>query len=549
MSKIHTLMILLCSLAACIASERSSARGISGPEASLRCKSMSAEDFSKIPDALTQVTQTAVTEAGEDAPAFCEVSGYVTPQVGIVLRLPAKAWNGKFIELGCGGFCGSLEPSECNPLLRRGYACLVSDFGHRATIVDAKWAFNNIQAEIDYGYRGAHVVALAGKAIIERYYGHRAKYSYFVGSSTGGRQALMEAQRFPWDFEGIIASSPWPSDTGGSLNLLWVDRALHDSAGAPLMQASDLELLHQAALKHCDLDDGVKDGVIGNPQACAFDPRELRCAGSKRLDCLTNMQVVAAQKVYNGATTSDGHPIYLSGAMRGSERNWYGWYLGPGRFGYAYSGEEFRYCLFDPDPGSAWRPQQFDFDSDYKRLGLAEGLYDPINPDLRRFKATGGKLLAYAGWNDAAGMPLHSADYYEMVEKAMGGRGATQDFFRLFMVPGMEHGPNGDGATVVDWLSYLEAWVEDARAPDKVMSYRLEGELTRDPTQLPHQQLDESRIRLMGEQRYWAEMLKQPLSASRIELTRPVYPYPILAKYRGRGDPNDASSFGPVVKH
>lgn len=496
-----------------------------------KCTALRHVDFSKMPDAPTQLTETKQVEASQGLPALCEVSGYVAPQVGFLLRFPSDTWNGKFLELGCGGFCGAFEPTFCDVPVRRGYACILSDFGHRSTIIDAKWAYNNVQAKIDYGYRGAHVVALAGKAIVARYFDRWPKYSYFFGGSTGGRQALMEAQRFPWDFDGIIVGAPWPSDTFGAMNKLWMDRALFDSTGKALLDAADIDLLHRAVVSKCDLDDGVKDGVIGDPQHCAFEPNELRCADRKTASCLSEPQIAAVRKAYSSAMTSTGTTLYLPGAMKGSEKGWLDSFVNNSRFSYFYAGEEFRYCLFNPDPGPTWRPEDFDFDRDYKRLGVAQGLYDADNPDIRRFKAAGGKLLGFVGWSDPAASPLYFVDYYDAVEKLMGGRAATQDFFRLFVVPGMRHGLRGDGATVFDWLSYLESWVERDLAPDKVVGYRFSDELSATFT-----------ISTL----LWADILETPFDPKVLQFTRPVYPYPKRAMYSGHGNPNDAATFGPI---
>lgn len=505
-------------------------RAQAGPEndASARCKDVRSADFSQIMDAPTQITETKLVQPSDEISGYCQVSGYIAPNVGFTLRMPTYIWNEKFVELGCGGFCGSTDHvSGCDDLLSKGYACIVSDNGHKGG--DAKWAYNNLQAEIDHAYRGAHVTALAGKAIFERYCGQTPKKSYFIGGSTGGRQALMEAQRFPWDFDGIIAAVPSLPVPALHMSLLWGNRAITAGTGKPILEQSDLDLLHQAVVARCDMNDGVKDGLIGDPRACAFDPAVLLCTTDKTAGCLTARQMEAVNKIYGGPITSRGEQIYFPGAMKGSERSWLSW------FGtiYNFVQENFRYAAFYPDPGPTWKPEDFDFDRDYKRLGLAEGLYTAGNPDLRRFKAAGGKLIAYHGWNDAGGMPLPTVDYYEMVERVLGGRTATQDFFRLFVVPGMNHGANTvDGAFVVDWLNYLEAWVEKGQTPDKVIS--------------SHVRLDDLRLDNPDDFRLLMRRLRIPLDPATIEFSRPVYPYPTRTKYLGDGDPKDAASFGPV---
>jgi feruloyl esterase len=407
--------------------------------------------------------------------------------------------------------------------------------GHQSTDGDAIWAYNNPQAEIDHGYRAGHVAALAGKAIVERYYGQNPRKSYFIGCSTGGRQAMMEAQRFPWDFDGIVAGAPSLSLTGVHMNLLWANRALIGETGEPVLKRADIDLLHKAVVAKCDLNDGIKDGLIGDPRACAFDPAVLRCTTARTSDCLSAKQIEAVKRIYSGPVTSKGEPIYVGGAFVGSEQTWLDWFKGgpasrPGGI-YNFVREEFRYSAFDPNAGPGWKPEDFDFDRDYKRLGVAEGLSSAVNPDLRRFKAAGGKLLAYMGWTDITGMSA-VADYYETAEKTSGGRAATQSFFRLFAIPGMDHCTGGEGAFAVDYLGYLETWVEKGQPPEKLISAHVEiHDLRPDNPDYSQELMRRSEF---------------PLDPATIEFSRPVYPYPTIAKYLGRGDPGNAASFGPV---
>lgn len=503
-------------------------------DAAARCSGLASVDFSEVLDAPTRITEVKSIEHSADVPDFCQVGGYVAPSVGFLLILPTN-WNGKLIQLGCGGFCGQIVPSSCTNLVARGYACATSDNGHRSTASDALWAYNNPQAEIDHAYAGVHVATLASKAIVEGYYGRAARKSYFTGSSTGGRLAMMAAQRFPWDFDGIIAGVPSLNVTALHMNLLWGNRAFNDETGQPLFKHADLDLLHRRVVAKCDLNDGIADGLIGDPRVCAFDPSELRCTRDGRRECLTDRQIDAARKIYAGATTSKGKPIYMPGALRGSEHTWLDWFsklfTGNPRAVYNFVQEEFRYSAFAVDPGPSWKPEQFDFDRDYKRFGMADALIAAVNPDLRKFKAAGGKLIAFAGWNDAAGMPLHTVDYYETVERTMGGRPPTLDFFRLFTIPGMEHGL-GEGAYAVDWLSYLEAWVEKDEPPDRVIGFHVKTD-------------DVDR----ASPEYYPTILRRadfPLDPATIEFARPIYPYPVITRYLGHGDPKDATSFGPI---
>lgn len=510
-----------------------------GATAAERCTALINAEFSKVPDAPTQVLSSSLVDAKDDAPAYCEIRGYVAPDVGFALRLPPDRWNGKFIELGCGGSCGSEEHiAGCNPPVRKGFACIVSDGGHKSNGGEMKWAYNNPQAAIEYLVRASHVTALAGKAIVAHYYSQDPNKSYFMGCSAGGIQAMWEAQRFPWDFNGIVAGGPALRLSGSWANWLWNNRALMGRNGEPALAKSDLELLHRAVVAKCDLNDGVKDGVIGDPRACHFEPSEIRCTAGKSGNCLTAPQVEAVEKIYNGPVDSKGERLGRPIALRGSEISWSVLFGGtskaPTPF-FNYLKDWFAYSIFQVNLGAGWKPEDFDFDRDYKRLAAMEAL-EPNNPDLRKFKAAGGKLLAYTGWNDAIEGALNTADYYETAERTVGGRAPTQDFFRLFVIPGMNHCSGGDGAYAVDYLTSLESWVENGEAPDKVIG--------------AHLKLDDLMEKAEHGDRAALQTLERrmefPLDPSNVEFARPIYPYPTRTKYLGHGDPNQPSSFGPV---
>ena len=317
----------------------------------------------------------------------------------------------------------------------------------------------------DYGIRGHHVVALAGKAITEHYYGVAPEFSYHVGCSGGGKQGMAEAAIFPWNFDGILAIEPSNISASGIV-ALWNSLATHDEDGNPLFTPADLDVLHEGALAACDADDGLEDGIIGgDPRTCEFDPAELTCEPGQRSGCLSPVQVEAARKVYEGAVTSEGEklsryrPAYPS--LPGSEK---GTFFTQTR---DYKTSYWQFMGFDPDPGPSWKSTDFDFDHDYKRTGVMDALVNGYNnPDLRNLKAAGGKLMIIQGWDDdGLPGPRHTADYYEMTEKIMGGRASTQESVRLFMIPGRSHCYRGVGASSGDFLSYLEAWVEKGQAP------------------------------------------------------------------------------------
>jgi hypothetical protein len=504
----------------------------------LQCNALASTDFSNVRDAPTQVTETKRIEASDGTPAYCRVRGYVTRSVGFELDLPESNWSGKFFESGCGGFCGVVR-ANCSDKLRKGYACLASDMGHRGTGSDGLWAYNNIQAKIDWGYRATHVVTVAGKQITARYYGREPSHSYFMGGSTGGRQALVEAQRFPWDFDGIIAIAPAPSHTGVVMNMLWAILAGQGEENKPLFKQTDLQLVHDAVVAACDMNDGVKDGLIGDPRLCKFDPVELLCKSGQGSNCLTRAQVDAVRKIYSGPKDSKGEKLDHGGYLPGSEANWVRLYFGSDEHAPQWLDETvnmFRYVAFPADPGPAWKPTDFDWDRDYKRLAIMEALYSGSNPDLRQFKAAGGKLIVSEGWADECIGPLNVVDYYETVEKLMGGRAATQAFFRLFMLPGVHHAGGGEGADEIDYLSYLEAWVEKNEAPDEMIASHVDV----DQFNSTHGRPGEDTEKLMR------ELEKFRADPKNVKFTRPAYPFPIRAEYKGSGDANDAANFRPV---
>jgi hypothetical protein len=507
-------------------------------DANARCQALAEVDFSNVAHAATQInTAKLVTNAEElfdgiegAAPPellgkvykvlgslqpLCRVSGYVTPNVGFNMLLPLSHWNGKFLHVGCGGWCGSTIYSTISCALHSDYACIGTDMGH--TGAGGLWFRNNLQAQIDFSYRATHVTTLAGKAIVEQYYAMPPNKSYFFGCSTGGYQGMVEAQRFPWDFDGIIAGAPDMDESDLAVRGIWLKRNLIGKNGQLVLNSAAIQLVHQAVLAKCDMDDGVKDGIVSDPIHCKFDAADLLCTPAKKGGCLSPLQVQAVKNIYAGPMTSKSELISTRGVFPGSELNW------AENFSRVWGEEFFKDTGLLTTAGKEWMYTDFDFDRDYARSGVGV-IFADTNPDLRKFKAAGGKLLSYQGGNDALEIPGAIFDYYETVEKTMGGRAATQDFFRLFMVPGMNHCTSGDGVFAFDYLSYLEAWVEHRRAPDVMIGAHVSG-LQKDADIL----------------------LKYPLDPSTpIGFTRPIYPYPLYGKYKGSGDPNNAANFRAV---
>lgn len=512
---------------------------LASPEDGLRpnsCQRLEGNNLSALPDAPTQLLSSVELKATGELPAHCQITGYVMPNIGFRMGLP-DTWSGRFIEMGCGGHCGVADAEyfsgSCAAPMRKGYACLISDLGHKGKWLDGLWAYGDLQAKVDWGYRGTHVLALAGKVIAERYYARKPRKSYFMGCSTGGRQGLQEAQRFPWDFDGIVAGAPPIRLPELYIMFAWGYRATHTSDGHLVLATREFKLLHDAAVDMCDKDDGLVDGIISSPQTCRFRPTVLLCKTGQTKRCLNAQQVRAAEMIYTGPATAAGQPLLSGGPLPGSEfdaslddpssGNWSQAYVGrEGQIG-AYSviaQEGLRYMFFDEDPGAAWKITDFDFDRDYKRLGIMGAIYDSSNPDLRRFRDAGGKLLIYGGTDDNSVLPRMVTDYYDQVVAVVGGREKTQQFVRLFELPGVGHCQGGPGADVVDYLGAIEAWVEGKSPPDRLIAYHLrrseKGVLT--PVSLPPNTAD-------------------------VSFSRPVFPYPAHARYSGSGDPNNERSF------
>jgi hypothetical protein len=484
-------------------------------------------DLLELPDAPTTLTSARTVEAVDGLPAHCLVEGYVAPQVHFELRLPGageadvRAWNGKFLMQGCGGLCGGINSATCDDALVRNYAVVVTDMGHRAPSYQSLWAYDNREAEIDFAYRATHVVTVAAKAIVEHYYGSAPDHSYFRGCSTGGRQGLVEAQRFPADYDGVIAGAPVLNETAtAALHLIWSGQANLDGENSPVLSADRVGEIHARIIGACDGLDGYEDGLIDDPRRCDWEQILTVCKTGRAEDgCVTGGEIEVLRKLYRGPSNSAGERLLPGGLMPGSEYEWVPNFVG--RNGPAIFHPDgpikqlYQTLLFYDDPGPGHTAREFDFDRDPPRLAMMETIYSALNPDLRAFRARGGKLIIYQGWDDIEVTPLNTIDYFELMEAAMGGAAGTRSFARLFMLPGVAHCRRGPGADTVDWLTALEKWVEDDAAPDALIA---------------HHQIEPQNYRGLPRPRF-------PLAASVYDWSRPVFPYPGVARFRGRGDP------------
>ncbi len=463
-----------------------------------------------------------------DLPAFCRVEGVLKPtsdsDIKFEVWMPAHGWNGKFEGTGNGGFAGSISYGELAAALKAGFAAASTDTGHVAS-PGAAWALGHPEKIIDFGYRAIHLTAVTGKSLVRDFYGDPARWSYFASCSNGGRQGLMEAQRFPDDYNGVISGDPANYWTHLITSAIWDSQAVLDKP-ASFIPAAKLTVLSNAVMAACDAEDGVKDGILNDPRQCHFNPETLLCKGNDASDCLTAAQIAAVNKIYGGMTNSEGQKLF-PGFMRGSEAGFGGWALWiTGRapeqsIDFAFGNQFFKDFIFD-NPSWDFRTLNYDADMKLTDRKMAH-ILNATNPDLAKFDSRGGKLILYHGWSDAAIPPLNTVNYYESVAARMGEQ-KTKSFVRLYMVPGMQHCGGGTGvdsfgagpALNIDpehsMFSSMEQWVEHGVAPKAIIAKK-------------------------GANPF------QPASGARGKMTRPLCPYPQVAKYKGSGDTNDAANF------
>jgi hypothetical protein len=436
----------------------------------------------------TQIS--AAAERTEGGISFCEVKGYMSPQTHFTALLPQATWLGDYLQQGCGGFCGHsevnlLEPSRTSghqapfePLRRGEMVVAADDQGHDGP--GALWARDDPQLRVIFGYRSEHDLARTVKALIRAYYGRGPAYSYFDGVSDGGREALALAQRYPADFDGILVGAPahnWAALAG--MFEPWLVRANMDAEGRQILDSSKLPALHAAVMAQC----GDADGVIRDPRACTFDPASIQCpVGADSPSCLTAPQVRTVRDLYRGPSDRAGRNLFDGGEPYGSELSWDQWVTMPAddpnaplsSIAASLGLDYHRYAAYWRNPLPSFTIEDVRFTvQGYRRLQPLAGIYDATNPDLRAFRASGGKLILYHGWADQAISPWTTLNYYRAVARQLGGFRATQAFSRLYMIPGLYHCPcgpygNGDPATTVDLMDELVRWVEHGQAPERI---------------------------------------------------------------------------------
>ena len=435
--------------------------------------------------------------------AHCRVAATLKPSadsaIDIEVWLPeSSAWNGKFQMVGNGGWAGTISYGAMANAVEEGYATASTDTGHKGG--NALFAIDHPEKLTDFAYRAVHETVVTAKAVITKFYDRGPRLSYWNGCSTGGRQGLMSAQKYPEDFDAILAGAPANYQTHlHAWDLAVSTPVLRDPASA--VPTAKLEMVNRAVINACDARDGVTDGVLNEPTKCTFDVASLQCKAGDADTCLTAPQVAAIKRVYEPVKTSAGQVVF-PGKVPGAE-------LGglPGFAGYvggenapAISVGSFQVAYND----AKWDWRTFDVNKDLPLVDQKVGaIVNAVNPDLSKFKARGGKLLMYHGWNDTAISPGNAIDYYTSVQKRMGGK--QDDFIRLFMAPGMNHCGGGSGPNLVNWMAALERWRETGIAPDRVDAVRVGN--------------------------------------NRIEVSRPLCPYPQIAVYNGKGTTNDAGNF------
>ena len=408
--------------------------------------------------------------------------------------MPAENWNGKFQAVGNGGWAGTISFAAMATALQEGYATASNDTGHKGG--NALFAIDHPEKVVDFAHRAVHEMTVQSKALITAYYNRGPRLSYWNGCSTGGRQGLMSAQKYPEDFDAIVAGAPANYQTHlHAWDLSVSIPVLKDPASA--VPAAKLEMVTRAVVNACDARDGVADGVLNNPTSCTFDVASLQCKAGDAADCLTSAQVTAMKRVYEPAKTSSGHVVFPGKAL-GSEAGFTPYVGGQQAPGISVGSFQVAYN------NAKWDPLTFDLNRDLPVVDDKVGaIINAVNPDLRAFKARGGKLILYHGWNDTAISPGNAIDYYSSVLKRMGGR--QDDFVRLYMAPGMNHCGGGVGPNQVNWMAALERWREAGVAPDRIDAYRVTN--------------------------------------NRVDMTRPLCPYPQVAQYKGTGSTNDAANF------
>ena len=459
-----------------------------------------------------------------ELPAFCRVRGVAAGSVGFEVWLPVHGWNGRILSVGNAGFGGVQPVNGLAEGLRKGYAVSGNDTGHQGG--DPSWMKDPAKVRL-WGHTATHLVTGPTKALVAAYYGSPARRAYFEGCSTGGAQAMEEAQFYPEDYDGVVAGAPGMSYAHLMMSFLWGLKAA-EPPGA-LIPPEKLQVLHAAVLAACDADDGLKDGLISDPQACRFDLASVTCKATdtSTAQCLTAAQARTARLIYDGPRNSRTGASIYPGFAYGSEADAsiakplaYGWGAIQGPLAQTFAIPLLRTMVYR-DPAWDWRT--FDWDKDVAEVDRRVGSdITALSPDLRRFKAHGGRLLIYQGWGDQLNGQALPIEYRRQVIDFLAAKGAAaraehdvDGFLRVFMAPGMGHCMGGPGFADFDALTVVQAWVETGQAPDQILAFRSPP--------------------------------AAPMQAPGGREARPICAYPRSARYMGSGSTADAASFKCVL--
>jgi feruloyl esterase len=435
-------------------------------------------------------------------PAFCRVAATLKPStdsdIKIEVWMPLSGWNQKFQAVGNGGWAGAISYDALAKAVRDGYATTSTDTGHIGA--NGKFALGHPEKLIDFGYRAVHEMTITAKEVVKAFYDNAPRFSYWNGCSTGGRQALKEAQRFPTDFDGIIAGSPANPRTRLSTWQMWIAHAALKEP-ASYIPPTKYPIVHKAVMETCDAIDGLKDGLIDDPRKCSFDPKVLVCTEGDGPSCLTASQVEAARKIMSPVTNPRTGETWFPRTEPGTELEWDVTAKGPEPFAAAV--DQYKYVVFE-NPNWDWRTMNFDTDP-ARADAMDMDTINAIDPDLSAFQARGGKLFMYHGWADGNVAPGTSVNYYNSVVEKMGDASKISDWFRLFMMPGMAHCSGGEGPDTFQPMDVIQAWVEKGEAPSRVVASHANN--------------------------------------GKVDRTRPLCSYPQVARYKGTGSIDDAANF------
>lgn len=513
------------------------------------------------------VTIKSAAERDTEKGKYCKVTGTIAPAVSFEVDLPLEHWTQRFLEGGCGGMCGTVSATignagSCMPALNGEFVVAGDDMGHSGGMGAGAGPMGSFgsdpDARIDFAYRANHETTLAAKALIKAFYGQPQKFSYFVGCSDGGREALAEAERYPDDFDGISAGAPVLAiSVHNSFFHGWEGVVDKRADGSPILLKSRLTIAHDAIVAHCPTLSGVQDGLLENPFACKFDPKWVQCAdgATDTSKCLTAEETTVLARYYVGPADEQGRAFTFNGYTIGSELQWglpnadTGDRSGPGAVGGMASGN-IRYLLM-PKVLTEDEYAKFAFNEEWfsKVNEVGAPLYNAGNTNLRPFQAHGGKLIVWHGLVDESMPTATTIAFYQGVQKQLGDK-LTDSFMRLFLIPGVGHCGGGPGFPQIDTLSPLMAWTEMKQAPTVIVAGR-PAAAQRAPVPIrqggpgaPAGAIQAGGPGGPGGGRPPAMPYAQP--AQPTIATRPVYAYPMVALYKGSGDQNDAANFEPV---